>query len=89
MDGQMNLVALQIGVLVIVLLAGPVPDVGLEPPPGGDVPLPAAPQVPLAYHVRGEVEARVEVLGEEAELERQGARLGRQDDAVLEACKVC
>ena len=39
----MNLVALQIGVLVIVLLAGSVPDVGLEPPLGGDVSLPAAP----------------------------------------------
>ena len=82
-----HLFALQIGVLVIVLLARPVPVVRLEPPAGGDVPVPAGTQVPLAHHVGGEVEAGVEVLGEEPELERQGVRLGRMDDPVLKSCE--
>ena len=59
----------------------------LESPVGGDVPVPVGSQVPLAHHVRGEVEAGVEVLGEEPELERQGVRLGRQNYAVLKPCK--
>ena len=87
-DGRKDhLFALEIGVLEIVLLPGPVPVVRLEPPAGGDVPVPVGSQVPLAHHVRGEVEAGVEVLGEQPELERQGVRLGRQNDAVLKACK--
>ena len=62
-DGQEHLFALQIGMLVVVLLPGPVPVVRLEPPAGGDVPVPVGSQVPLAHNVRGEVEAGVEVLG--------------------------
>ena len=73
--------------IVIVLVARPVANVGLKPPLCGSVDRAVAAQVPLAHHLARVVEPVGQELRHELELERQGVG-GRADKhPALQPCK--
>ena len=73
------------GVVEVVVVSGPGPQVRLEAPPRGRVLAAVVAQVPLS-HDAAVVAPRIQVLGQKSFGQREAAGLGAEQHRVLHAC---